>query len=394
MTHNQKQQTLCFSKKIILIFITIISIGLGASVYSLTSYGLLNFQKSYSTRASEEKKPMSIRGGTPVKENEFPYYVDIFVNENMNISHCGGSLISENYVLTAYHCIEPIIKSSINQKVVTKEGALTFLIGVHDYNEEDRSVRGHYYGIQRYYDGVETADVLVPALVEQKLLNGEVHITPDIAIIKLQVPAKNVPTISIVPDVNSLEFKKLNIKDGLITATIGNGLIEDYGMNSDENIQGTVLKKSYIELQNSKLPLEYKNFAALYFENNIDGSNSCSGDSGAPVILTRRTGQYVIGITSFGPPCSLEGANMGIYTNLSLYSTWITSVTGITPKSPKVIPDNYIKTYPALKELGTYCSVFNNHTSSLESILESVDNCYENYHLCTWVTNEGKCVAK
>lgn len=388
------QGSICWSKKIVYSITTIICIVFGAAVYGYIYTTSLHLQKGYKTRASDVKKPNTIRGGIYAKENEFPFYVDIVVEVEDHNFHCGGSLISESHILTAYHCIEPIIKSPINQKIVTYEGKLTFLIGVHDYLENDRTVRGHYYGFQYYKDDQETSDFIVPTLIEKQLDNGEQHIIPDFALIKLQVPAKNIPTVSIVPDVNSQEFKKLNIKDGLITNTIGNGLIEDFGRNSDENIQGIYLKKATIELRNSKIPEEFKDFSIYYFENTVDGSNSCGGDSGSPVVLTRRTGQYVIAITSFGAPCSLEGANMGFYTNLSLYSSWIASVTGITPKPSKVIPDNYIKTYPPLKELGTYCSVHNTTESNIDSILEAVNKCYEDFLLCTWDTNENKCVAK
>lgn len=392
--NNETQGIFCLSKKTFFITSFIITIGIGIAVYGYITNSFLLTQKGYSARASDGKKPLSIRGGKPVTENEYPFYVDILFLGKGSSFRCGGSLISEQYVLTAYHCVKYMLKDPVSTKKITKEGVLTFLIGVHDYKEDDRSVRGHYYGIQRYKDGEETTDIIFPSVSKGVLIGGDSYLYPDVALIKLQVPAKNVPTVSIVPDVNSLEYKNLKIMDGLITRTIGTGLAEDYGAGDERNVKSDTLSKIDIELRNSKRPEEYKNFGLLYFENNVDGSNGCSGDSGSPVVLTRRTGQYVIGISSFGYPCSLEGSNMGYYTDVSLLSTWITAVTGVTPKQPKTIPHNYTKTYPPLKELGTYCNVLNGDGSSLENRLAAVNNCFDNYHLCYWDKVQNLCIAK
>ena len=53
------------------------------------------------------------------------------------------------------------------------------------------------------------------------------------------------------------------------------------------------------------------------------GIGSCLGDSGGPLMVSRRGGWYVVGIVSGGSdPCALA-YEPGTYTRVSKYMTWI-----------------------------------------------------------------------
>ena len=47
-----------------------------------------------------------IVGGTETEKNEYPWQVG-FVEKGDSLIWCGGSLISDSWVLTAAHCTEP-----------------------------------------------------------------------------------------------------------------------------------------------------------------------------------------------------------------------------------------------------------------------------------------------
>ena len=52
----------------------------------------------------DQSTPLIV-GGTTAKKHEFPHYALLGYRINGNIGFlCGGSLISENYILTAAHC--------------------------------------------------------------------------------------------------------------------------------------------------------------------------------------------------------------------------------------------------------------------------------------------------
>lgn len=50
--------------------------------------------------------------------------------------------------------------------------------------------------------------------------------------------------------------------------------------------------------------------------------DSCSGDSGGPLMIVQNKVWYALGIVSYGIGCGREGWP-GIYTNISSYTKWI-----------------------------------------------------------------------
>ncbi|KAK2584416.1 hypothetical protein KPH14_006798 [Odynerus spinipes] len=88
--------------------------------------------------------PEALVGGQYVTGNEFPYLVSI---RNQGELHCGGAIISEYFILTAAHCVLPLLSIPMNQvTVVTSTNHLNIGGEVHkvaayiphpEYDERD-----------------------------------------------------------------------------------------------------------------------------------------------------------------------------------------------------------------------------------------------------------------
>jgi secreted trypsin-like serine protease len=227
-------------------------------------------------------------GGTAAKANEFPHmaaigHIDALTSRFK--SHCGGSLISENAVLTAAHC------RSKNAKIV-RMGVLNITTP-----QEDSDYLISQFIIHENYDSFKKKN--------------------DIAIVKLA---------------RSVDFKnnKLNIKPACLhidsdvpeTATVsGWGAVEN-AATSDILLR--------VKLNIVKIDECSQNYNDELGETQIcaggeNGKDSCFGDSGSPLqTFVSECTQSIFGIVSFGPNFGCGFQNIpGVYTKVSSYIDWI-----------------------------------------------------------------------
>lgn len=70
---------------------------------------------STSATRSEPDRNFRIVGGHPARPNQFPHVVALILYLQEGHSFCGGSIIHQNFVLTAAHCLVSSKASKIEQ---------------------------------------------------------------------------------------------------------------------------------------------------------------------------------------------------------------------------------------------------------------------------------------
>lgn len=234
-----------------------------------------------------------ILNGFPSELGQFPFYAFLRTKERHHPKDryiCGGSLLNNEFILTAAHCLYNVTKVEIHLGSLRK--------GEH---EEGRQVffarTKHLYPHPDYND--------------EYLLN-------DIGLIKLPRPA-------IFSDrIQPVQFPMIHdVFEGMDLVAIGNG-------HRAKRKSATILQ---FALLTTITRSECKNMYPYIDENKTfcaKGSfneSVCLGDSGGPVVVNGLE-DTLYGITSFLNSTDCDGAAQG-FTSVFPYIPWILQVTGI-----------------------------------------------------------------
>ncbi|KAM5189671.1 cationic trypsin-3-like [Callospermophilus lateralis] len=216
-----------------------------------------------------------IVGGYTCEKNSLPYQVSL----NIGFHNCGGSLISDQWVLSAAHCYRPKIQVRL---------------GEHNINviEGDEQFIDAAKIIPHPNFSIDTAD-------------------NDIMLLKLKSPA----TISSRVSTISLPRSCPTVETECLVSGWGNTLSS--GVKYPDLLQcldapvlsDTACHKAYPGMITSNM------FCLGFLEG---GKDSCQCDSGGPVACNGE----LQGIVSWGTGCALKG-KPGVYTKVCKYLDWI-----------------------------------------------------------------------
>ncbi|XP_050293697.1 CLIP domain-containing serine protease HP8-like [Anthonomus grandis grandis] len=245
-----------------------------------------------------------ITSGKKTYLEEFPWMALIAYNTpDVGIEfRCGGTLISEYYVLTAAHCI---LNSTI----------LGVRLGEYNLTSTQHDCVGTYCAppVQDFY-------------IQESVIHPEYNAKTfdnDIGLLRLSNKANfsysNVQPVCLpLSDVNDDLTGKFAVVSG-------------WGVTEHGHKSSVLLKASVPVLPLTMCKRVYSRFANITSKQicagGYKGQDSCAGDSGGPLIYTGlvdgepRYIQY--GVVSYGPrECGTDG-QPGIYTRVSSYLGWI-----------------------------------------------------------------------
>ncbi|KAE8578202.1 hypothetical protein XENTR_v10023398 [Xenopus tropicalis] len=240
-----------------------------------------------------------IMGGQSAQEGQWPWQVSF---RNNGRHFCGGTLISNQWVISAAHCFP---SSSSASSITAVLGA--YMIDQPDGNQEAIAVQSATNNPSYINEG-DSGDI---SLVQ---LASPVTFTDYILPVCLPADTVTFPTGlqcwvtgwgNIASDTNLPSPKTLQeVAVPLIDANKCNTLYQT--PNSD----GT----SSISVHSDMICAGFIN----------GGKDSCQGDSGGPLVCSTSGQWFLAGVVSFGDGCG-QAYRPGVYTLMPSYTDWIVS---------------------------------------------------------------------
>ncbi|MBD1583946.1 trypsin-like serine protease [Pseudoalteromonas sp. S16_S37] len=237
---------------------------------------------------------INIVGGTETDAHSRPYQVALLMNGQQG---CGGTLISQDWVLTAAHCVDNASTSS-----------LTVRVGAHSISRNDGQT------------------LRVSQIISHEQWRGAQSIRAgyDIAVLRLASPASSQHTPAKLATAD-IEQQYASVGDYVTVS--GWGLTSNRGRPSDtlREVDLPVISNSSCSSQ-----LNYSIPNSVICGGGQGGRSACNGDSGGPFAVRVGNDFYSIGTVSWGIAC--QGASA--FTRTTSYLDWIKAKTGIGGTDP------------------------------------------------------------
>lgn len=242
-----------------------------------------------------------IVGGEVASNRDWPWQIGLQKQDD-DFIFCGGSLINQEWVLTAAHCITR--HSPSKNGCVAPNPGLRIILGEFDKDNID----GHE--VQK-----TVSEICMHPEYDHSIFNN------DIALLRMAspLPGYNDTMIPICLPTASSHFPA-----GTNCSVTGWGRTQQSGWSARKLrvarvpiIDHANCKKQYLE-SDGEIVTD-KMFCAGYQEGKVD---SCKGDSGGPFVC-KEGGKYVLaGATSWGVGCAQAG-RPGVYTDIKKFLNWI-----------------------------------------------------------------------
>ncbi|XP_071977960.1 serine protease 33-like [Engystomops pustulosus] len=249
-----------------------------------------------------------IVGGTDAAIGTWPWQV---VVQSDNYDSCGGTLISDSWVLTSAHCFQMPPNLSANK----------IYLGVNQLSDMERSGTV----IRR------PKKIIIHPSYKDEGSSG------DIALVEMERPVDFTPMLFPV----CLPSHSVNVPEGTLCWATGWGYIKHKvplpNPKTLQEVQVALIRSQTCESLYQK-SLGYDPNGRLIQEDMlcagyIDGQrDTCQGDSGGPLVCNVEGTWMQMGVISWGLGCA-EPSHPGVYTSVQYYLSWIEG--NVTPSQKK-----------------------------------------------------------
>ncbi|XP_044221273.1 chymotrypsin A-like isoform X2 [Thunnus albacares] len=222
-----------------------------------------------------------IVNGKEAKPHSWPWQVSL---QKCNGFHfCGGSLINQNWVVTAAHC--------------SVRWSTRVVLGAHDLRSSTADVQ--VIGVGKVFTHPE--------------YNKTSRWNNDIQLIKLASPAQINRRVSPVCVAETRD----NFPAGITCMTTG------WGRTSGNGNTATRLQQAALPLlTNSQCRRFNFSITSKMICAGANGTSSCRGDSGGPLVCQKAGAWTLVGVVSFGR-ASCDTMSPGVYARVTALRAWI-----------------------------------------------------------------------
>ena len=295
------------------------------------------------TCTSERTK---IVGGSRARLGDWPgqAVIRLYSEQGHQSWHfCGGTAITDRWVLTAAHCMPDYIEQPVGTLYDDKGHAhpakLEIVLDVADLA---KVAPEHIFGVDKvfihenYRAAIDEARRQpTEAEVDRAIASIAPRVGGDIALLHLDRPWTGLKArLALVPESDPAPRTQVRVA--------GFGLTKDKGSLIKFQREGggeTMQAGSRSLLEAAVETVDTPTCKARYGKSQIGpgqlcagldqgGRDSCQGDSGGPLISRDENGcPYQVGVVSWGAGCA-EGKSYGVYTRISHYADWIQKQVG------------------------------------------------------------------
>uniref|UniRef100_A0A4W4HKU7 Coagulation factor IX n=1 Tax=Electrophorus electricus TaxID=8005 RepID=A0A4W4HKU7_ELEEL len=265
-----------------------------------------NNEKTVSAAAETRVVPVipeiRIIGGSQASPGEIPWQVALVVRSTQQV-FCGGSILSELWVVTAAHCLKE------------RKDAFFVRVGELDVSRSE---------------GTEQDLEVEKAVLHPRYDPAVSAYNHDVALLRLRAAvlfSDQVRPVCLGPKA----FTDALLHSDTLAMVSGWGRLRFHGRPAGalQKIEVPYVERSECKDSSSDRITQYM-FCAGY----ADGAkDACQGDSGGPHASRFRDTWFLTGIVSWGEECAKKG-KFGVYTRVANYYKWIQYVMGITKKMP------------------------------------------------------------